>query len=114
MDLADVATNVEQGCHIASMGGTWMAMVYGILGMRDHKGEISFNPCLTRKRGTGRVNLLIRGQRLSVTIEQKKEEAIYLLKEGAGLTITHQGEKITLTQGSPLTMKINVGSSETQ
>jgi alpha,alpha-trehalose phosphorylase len=80
--------------------------------MRDHKGEISFNPRLTRKRGTGRVNLIIRGQRLSVTIEQKKEETVYLLKEGAGLTITHQGEKIALKQGAPVSMKIDGGPSE--
>ena len=76
MDLADVAANVADGCHIASMGGTWMAMVYGVLGMRDYKGEISFDPRLSRKRGKGRVNLIIRGQRLSVTIDQKNEEAI--------------------------------------
>ena len=114
MDLADVATNVEQGCHIASMGGTWMAMVYGILGMRDHKGEISFNPRLTRKRGTGRVNLIIRGQRLSVTIEQKKEETVYLLKEGAGLTIAHQGEKILLKENTPVTMKIKAPTADAQ
>jgi hypothetical protein len=24
MDLADVGGNVKDGCHIASMGGTWM------------------------------------------------------------------------------------------
>jgi hypothetical protein len=24
MDLADVGGNVRDGCHIASMGGTWM------------------------------------------------------------------------------------------
>ncbi len=112
MDLADVATNVEQGCHIASMGGTWMAMVYGILGMRDYNGKISFDPRLTRKQGTGRVNLIIREQRLSVTIDQNKEETQYLLKKGAGLTITHQGKKIALEEGTPITMKIKKSSPE--
>src|SRR5215510_6836839 len=29
MDLADVGGNVKDGCHIASMGGTWMVLTYG-------------------------------------------------------------------------------------
>ena len=29
MDLADVGGNVKDGCHIASMGGTWMMLAYG-------------------------------------------------------------------------------------
>jgi alpha,alpha-trehalose phosphorylase len=37
MDLADVNADVQHGCHIASMGGTWMAAVYGAAGMRTRK-----------------------------------------------------------------------------
>jgi alpha,alpha-trehalose phosphorylase len=43
MDLADVGGNVKDGVHIASIGGTWMAIVYGLAGMRDYGGRISFN-----------------------------------------------------------------------
>lgn len=32
MDLANVGGNVKDGCHIASMGGTWMGIVYGVAG----------------------------------------------------------------------------------
>jgi alpha,alpha-trehalose phosphorylase len=42
MNLADVDGNVTDGCHIASMGGTWM-LTYG-LGMRDDDGTLSFWP----------------------------------------------------------------------
>jgi len=41
MDLADVGGNVKDGCHIASMGGTWMMLSYGLGGMRDHDGRLS-------------------------------------------------------------------------
>ena len=44
MDLADVGGNVKDGCHIASMGGTWMMLVYGLAGMRDNDGTLSFWP----------------------------------------------------------------------
>src|SRR6202007_1698267 len=42
MDLADVGGNVRDGCHIASMGGTWMALAYGFGGLRDYDGSLSF------------------------------------------------------------------------
>lgn len=41
MDLADIGGNMADGCHVASMGGTWMIGVYGFAGMRDHDGRIS-------------------------------------------------------------------------
>ena len=44
MDLADVGGNVKDGCHIASMGGTWMMLTYGLGGMRDDDGMLSFWP----------------------------------------------------------------------
>jgi alpha,alpha-trehalose phosphorylase len=50
MDLADIGGNVRDGCHVASMGGTWMAVVYGFAGMRDYGGQISFHPKLAPKQ----------------------------------------------------------------
>jgi hypothetical protein len=44
MDLADVSGNVNDGCHIASMGGPWMKLTYGLGGMRDDDGILSFWP----------------------------------------------------------------------
>jgi trehalose/maltose hydrolase-like predicted phosphorylase len=34
MDLADVVGNVKDGCHIASMGSTWMVFTHGFGGLR--------------------------------------------------------------------------------
>ena len=61
MDLADVHANVEQGCHIASMGGTWMAVVYGVAGMREHNGRITFDPRLGKRIEGLRFQLTIQG-----------------------------------------------------
>jgi hypothetical protein len=44
IDLADVGGNVKDRCHIASMGGTWMMLAYGLGGMRDDDGMLSFRP----------------------------------------------------------------------
>ena len=45
-DLADVNSNTTDGVHMASIGGVWMAIVFGFGGMRDYDGVLSFDPRL--------------------------------------------------------------------
>jgi alpha,alpha-trehalose phosphorylase len=52
MDLADVAGNVVDGVHVASVGGVWMALVYGFGGLRDFDGSCRSTPAATTP-GTG-------------------------------------------------------------
>ena len=44
LDLDDYNNDTADGCHITSMGGTWMAFVKGFGGMRVQNGMISFSP----------------------------------------------------------------------
>jgi alpha,alpha-trehalose phosphorylase len=105
MDLADVGGNVKDGCHIASMGGTWMALVYGFAGLRDHGGKISFHPRRLLRAGvTLKFQLAIAGQRLEVVVE--KESCTYRLREGRGLTIWHWDEEVRLSEAAHLTVPI--------
>jgi alpha,alpha-trehalose phosphorylase len=106
MDLADIGANVEHGCHIASMGGTWMAVVHGVAGMRDYDGQISFYPALDPQLKSVRFSLLIRGRRLRVEIDQETRSATYLLANGPDLEITHCGNRVALSEGQPATLKI--------
>ena len=102
MDLGDVAGNVVDGAHLASIGGTWMALVYGFGGLRDYDGRISFSPRLPVAWTFLRFALTIRGQILDVDMRQGK--TTYLLREGAGLTIAHQGRDVALTTGNAVTL----------
>ncbi len=104
MDLADVAGNVKNGCHIASMGGTWMVLVYGFAGLRDSDGGFSFHPRLPKTLKRMRFALTLQGQRLEIDLTHEK--ATYLLKEGAKIAIEHQGEAIVLDSGTPVTLEI--------
>ena len=97
MDLADVGGNVKDGVHIASMGGTWMAVVYGIAGLRDWDGRISFRPRLPEKTSLLNFHLTVRGRLLEVDI--RKEGVTYALREGEDLVIEHCGEELTLCPG---------------
>jgi alpha,alpha-trehalose phosphorylase len=46
VDLGDLHHNASDGVHVASAGGVWTALVCGFGGMRDHFGELSFDPRL--------------------------------------------------------------------
>jgi alpha,alpha-trehalose phosphorylase len=102
MDLADVGGNVRDGVHVASIGGTWMAMVYGLAGMRDYGGKLSFNPRkFVRKL---KFPLTVRGQRIEIDISEG--QVSYTLLQGEGLTIKHRDEELKLTEGKAVTKAI--------
>jgi alpha,alpha-trehalose phosphorylase len=104
MDLADVGGNVKDGCHIASMGGTWMMLTYGFGGMRDNDGTLSFWP-----RRAPEENAILRfpvtylGQRLEVEISLDKVE--YALREGECLVIRHETEEVRLSRENPIAVR---------
>ena len=100
MDLADVGGNVKDGCHIASMGGTWMVLVYGFAGMRDYDGRLSFDPRLPQRLEGLRFNLTFREQ--VIEVDMTPECVTYTLREGEGLTIQHRGKDIQLQPGFPV------------
>jgi alpha,alpha-trehalose phosphorylase len=104
MDLADVGGNVKDGCHIASMGGTWMMLTYGFGGMRDDDGTLSFWPRRAPEdNAILRFSVIYRSQRLEVEIGLEKVE--YALREGECLTIRHEAEEIQLTRKDPVAVR---------
>jgi alpha,alpha-trehalose phosphorylase len=104
MDLADVGGNVKDGCHIASMGGTWMMLVYGFGGMRDNDGTLSFWPHRApQENAILRFPLTYRGRRLEVEIGPEKVK--YALCEGECLMIRHEKQEIHLTREQPLAVR---------
>ncbi len=104
MDLADVGGNVKDGCHIASMGGTWMMLTYGFGGMRDDDGTLSFWPRRAPEdNAILRFPVTYRGQMLEVEIGLEKVE--YALREGECLVIRHETEEIQLTREHPLAVR---------
>ena len=104
MDLADVGGNVKDGCHIASMAGTWMMLTYGFGGMRDDDGTLSFWP-----RRAPQDNAILRfpvtyhGQMLEIEIAEDKVE--YALVEGERVAIRHEAEDIQLTRAHPVAVR---------
>ena len=104
MDLADVGGNVKDGCHIASMGGTWMMLAYGFGGMRDNDGILSFWPRRApEENAILQFHVTYRGQRLGIEIGLEKVE--YALCEGECLVIRHEAEEVKLTREKPVALR---------
>jgi alpha,alpha-trehalose phosphorylase len=104
MDLADVGGNVKDGCHIASMGGTWMVFTYGFGGLRDYDGNLSFRPQRPPEiQASLKFPLTYRGQVLDVHISP--DSTTYTLREGKELVIRHEDEVIALTQANPAVIR---------
>src|SRR5262245_59596456 len=100
MDLADVGGNVRDGCHIASMGGTWMMLVYGFGGMQDYDGTLSFRPHRSpQDNAILRFAVTYRDKLLEIEIDMEKVE--YTLREGEDLAIHHETEKVFLSREHP-------------
>jgi alpha,alpha-trehalose phosphorylase len=100
MDLADVHGNARDGCHIAAMGGSWMIVTYGIAGLRDRGGKLSFDPRMPVWWRSLRFRLQHRGRTLQV--ELTASSARYTLLDGEELELEHQGEAIMLTAAEPV------------
>jgi alpha,alpha-trehalose phosphorylase len=93
-DLSDLQRNVRDGMHVASCGGTWMAVVYGFAGLRDFDGELTFRPAMPPHWQRLRFRLRVRGALLEV--EFTPREARYRLVEGGPLTLHHRDESVCL------------------
>jgi alpha,alpha-trehalose phosphorylase len=102
MDLHDLNHNTEEGVHIASLAGAWLALVAGFGGMRDHNGVLSFAPRLPRQITQLDFALLWHGLRLWVTVEG--EQATYHVRDGespsgARIELLHYGEPVVVEVG---------------
>jgi alpha,alpha-trehalose phosphorylase len=106
MDLGNVEGNVKDGCHIASLGGSWMLCVYGFAGMREYGGRLSFNPRLPKGLKSLHFPLTVQGCLLEVGITA--EVATYRLREGEPLTFQHRDQEITLSEGESKSIPIEI------
>ncbi|HEV2257506.1 MAG TPA: glycosyl hydrolase family 65 protein [Streptosporangiaceae bacterium] len=112
MDLGDLEHNTRDGIHIASLAGTWAALVSGFGGFRDLDGTFSFTPRLPQGLVRLAFTLLIRGRRLRVEVTHA--EATYTLADGDPLEIVHHGQPVSLSAGKPQARPIPAAPSRTR
>jgi alpha,alpha-trehalose phosphorylase len=109
MDLHDLEHNTRDGLHIASLAGSWLALVAGFGGFRDHGGTLSFAPRLPP--GVGRLAFRVTVAAGRVHVEVTEDCATYTLEHGHALEVAHFGEKVALGEGAPVRRDIPAAPS---
>jgi alpha,alpha-trehalose phosphorylase len=104
MDLSDLENNTRDGLHIASLAGTWMALVGGFGGMRHEGDSLSFAPRLPEKISRIAFHFTIKGR--CIRIEVQPGSATYKMINGMPMAVRHHGELLTLTAESPITRPV--------
>ncbi|CAL2068050.1 MULTISPECIES: glycoside hydrolase family 65 protein [Streptomyces] len=107
MDLHDLEHNTRDGLHIASLAGTWMALVAGFGGMRRDGERLRFAPRLPERLSRLAFHVQFRGRRLRVRIDADK--TTYELLDGPPLDLRHHGDAVTVTMSEPAVRAVPPG-----
>ena len=95
LDLDNYNNDTNDGLHITSMTGSWLAIVQGFAGMRVIDDELQFAPFLPKEWTGYKFRINFRGRLLSINVGQEGTQ-IDLLK-GDDLTIKLNGKDLKLT-----------------
>jgi alpha,alpha-trehalose phosphorylase len=102
VDLGDLHHNASDGVHVASAGGVWTALVAGFGGMRDHFGELSFDPRLPAAWPSLEFVLHWHGTHLTVTVTRDELRVRALEGDPVGFSVrgvgyvVGQGEEVVV------------------
>ena len=105
LDLRAGGESSGDGLHIAACAGSWIALVMGFGGLRDHGGRLSFAPRLPEH--LPRMCFRLRWRESSLRVTVTPAEATYEVS-GPPVEITHHGETLTV-DGDPVTRPIPLG-----
>lgn len=90
LDLDNYNNDTEDGCHITSMTGSWLAIVQGFAQMKTYDGRLSFAPFLPSKWTGYAFHINYRGRLLAIDVAQKA--VTIQLVSGEPLNLTIYGE----------------------
>ncbi|MEP6563055.1 MAG: glycosyl hydrolase family 65 protein, partial [Nakamurella sp.] len=100
MDLDDLEHNTRDGLHVASLAGTWIALVPGLAGLRERSGSVAFAPRLPA--GITRLAVTIRIQNSRLNVEISSTKTTYRVIDGESVTLLHHGQPLTVSAESPV------------
>jgi maltose phosphorylase len=96
LDLDDYNKEVEEGCHITSMAGTWMSIVEGFGGMRVKNDTLHFSPKIPKEWTGYSFKINFRNQILKVSINHN--ETTFSVDGDADLAIIVNGQTVVATK----------------
>lgn len=95
LDLDNYNNDTDDGLHITSMTGSWLAIVQGFAQMKTNTGNLSFAPVLPTNWEQYAFHINYRGRLLAIAVNQK--EVRIDLKDGPALDMMLYGKEISLS-----------------
>lgn len=95
-DLSDLHNNVFYGLHTASMGGSYLMIINGFLGLENYKNSIRFRPKLPNQLDMIALNITLHGSTLKVILNRDNIEYCPVDND---VTIFHYSEMINIKKG---------------
>lgn len=96
MDINNFKRNTTGGLHMACLGGVWMSVVNGFMGMRLYNDGLHFAPKLPDVWDSCTFN--INYDNASVRIRAEKDNTRFTLIDGDSMRFTVYGEEVTLSK----------------
>ncbi|GKT03512.1 glycoside hydrolase family 65 protein [Furfurilactobacillus entadae] len=94
LDLDNYNNDTDDGLHITSMTGSWLAIVQGFAGMRVHDDQLHFTPFLPKKWTSYQFRQLFRGRLIEVHVDQNGATVSRI--SGEPLTVILNGQEQTI------------------
>lgn len=102
LDLDDYNKEVEEGCHITSMAGTWMSIVEGFGGMRVKDNTLCFEPRIPEQWKGYSFKINFRNQILKVSVASG--ETNFTLEGDKELTVYVNGKAVQVQPNTLVTV----------
>lgn len=103
MDLRDLEHNTRDGLHIASLAGTWLAVVAGFGGLRDFDDTLALHPQLPPTWRSMSFRLRWRDARLCVSVDRSNVKYRLLGDDVEQIDLLDCGDPITVRRGETVT-----------
>lgn len=105
LDLDDYNNDTADGCHITSMGGTWMAFVKGFGGMRVKDGKVSLSPFIPDNWGSYSFRINFRNTILKINVTKEKVSIENLSEKELTLILYNQEQFIGANKKAEVQLK---------
>jgi len=102
LDLDDYNKEVEEGCHITSMAGTWMSIVEGFGGLRVKNDSLHFSPKIPKEWKGYSFKINFRNQILKVSINHNDTQ--FTLEGTKELNVFVNGKEVLVEPNSLVTV----------
>ena len=102
LDLDDYNKEVEEGCHITSMAGTWMSIVEGFGGMRVKNNQLHFEPKIPSQWEGYSFKINFRNQIIKVAVQ--KNETKFSLEGDHSISVYVNGKEVVVEPNSLVTI----------